>query len=94
MAQLGDVCDRCLRQTKGAKRSGSDLPIGELQSNDDRGLVTTERALRRDVPERLRGRSHKTEKFNIEVWLSLVERYVREQIADYERKIYKTAETP
>ena len=29
-----------------------------------------------------------------EVWLSLVERYVREQIADYERKIYKTAETP
>ena len=29
-----------------------------------------------------------------EMWLSLVERYVRVQIADYERKIYKTAETP
>ena len=35
-----------------------------------------------------------TLKTTIEVWLSLVERYVREQIADYERKIYKTAETP
>ena len=28
------------------------------------------------------------------VWHSLVVRLVREQIADYERKIYKTAETP
>ena len=35
-----------------------------------------------------------TLKTTIEVWLSLVERYVREQIADYERKIYKNAETP
>ena len=29
-----------------------------------------------------------------EVWLSLVERYVREQITDYKRKNAKTAETP
>ena len=53
-AQLGDVCDRCLRQIKGAKRSGSDLPIGELRSNDDRGLVTTGRALRSGANHRLR----------------------------------------
>jgi len=33
-------------------------------------------------------------KTNIEVWLSLVERYVREQITDYERKNSKTAENP
>ena len=41
MAQLGDVCDRCQRQIKGAKRSGSDLLIGELQGNEDRSVVTT-----------------------------------------------------
>ena len=29
VAQLGDVCDRCLWQIKEAIRSGSDLPIGE-----------------------------------------------------------------
>ena len=29
-----------------------------------------------------------------EVWLSLVARYVREQITDYERKNSKTAENP
>ena len=57
------------------------MPIGKLQGNADRGLATT-------------GRARSAKKLNNEVWLSLVERYVREQIADYERKIYKTAETP
>ena len=43
-AQLGDVCDRRQWRRKRAKRSGSDLPIGELFCNEDRGLVTTGRA--------------------------------------------------
>ena len=38
---VGDVCERTRWVIKRAIRSGSNLPIGELQSNEDRGLVTT-----------------------------------------------------
>ncbi len=38
---MGRKIDRCLWQTKGDFSSGSDLAIGELQRNEDRGLVTT-----------------------------------------------------
>ena len=44
VAQLGDVFERRRWRKKREKRSGSDLPIGELPSNEDRGLVTTGRA--------------------------------------------------
>ncbi|MBQ9750427.1 MAG: hypothetical protein IJV87_07610 [Clostridia bacterium] len=38
----GDVCDRCLWQMKGAKRSGSNLGCGEQATAcDGRALVTT-----------------------------------------------------
>ena len=38
----GDVCDRCLWQMKGAKRSGSNLGCGEQTTDcDGRALVTT-----------------------------------------------------
>ena len=43
-AQLGDVCERRRWRKKRTKRSGSDLPIGKEQSDEDRGLVTTGRA--------------------------------------------------
>ena len=58
MAQLGDVCERRRWRRKRTKRSGSDLPIGEEQSDEDRGLVTT-------------GRARGAQKINNEVWLSL-----------------------
>ena len=38
---MGRKIDRCLWQMKGDFSSGSDLPIGELHRNEDRGLVTT-----------------------------------------------------
>ena len=41
------------------------MPIGKEQSDEDRGLVTT-------------GRARGAKKLNNEVWLSLVERYVRD----------------
>ena len=38
---MGRKIDRCLWQIKGDFSSGSDLPIGKLHRNEDRGLVTT-----------------------------------------------------
>ena len=91
VAQLGDVCDRCLWQKKGAKRSGGDLPNGKMRSNVAEGLVTTGRALQRDVPER----SQKQKQQNkIEVWLSLVERYVRDSITVLGVEFSRRAENP
>ena len=42
---IGDVPERRRWRKKRGKRSGSDLSIGELQRNEDRGLVTTGSAL-------------------------------------------------
>ena len=65
MAQFGDVFERRRWRKEREKRSGSDLSIGELRSKEDRDLVTT-------------GRARGAQKLNNEVWLSLVERYVRD----------------
>ena len=46
-------------------------------ANDDRGLATTGSALREGRPERVSSQN-KNQIKNNEVWLSLVERYVRD----------------
>ena len=66
VAQLGERSERRRGRSKRGKASGRDLPSGELRSNEDRGLVTT-------------GRARSAKKTNIGVWLSLVERLVRDQ---------------
>ena len=44
VAQLGERSERRRGRKKRGKASGRDLPSGELQGNEDRGLVTTGRA--------------------------------------------------
>ena len=64
---------------KGSNKEWQGLADWRVASNEDRGIVTTGRALRRDVPERNFIKSkNRTIRYYIEVWLSLVERYVRD----------------
>ena len=66
VAQFGERSERRRWREERGKASGSDLPIGE-----------------RDIRAKTEARNNResawrSEKFNIEMWLSLVERYVRD----------------
>ena len=71
MALFGDVSERRRWRNKRGIRSGSDLPIGELQI-----ATMTEASSQQGERQPLIQRFYF--QFNYEVWLSLVERYVRD----------------
>ena len=77
MAQLGDVRDRCRWQIEGALRSGRDRRLASCYATQATASVATGRA--RSASNKFpRGILLTKHKSSIEVWLSLVERYVRD----------------
>jgi hypothetical protein len=92
VAQLGDVAERPQCGMQRGKRSGSRrrTPANLFAQRD--AETATGRA--RSAPQTSGRPFFINSKPNIEMWLSLVERVVREQITDYERKNSKTAENP
>jgi len=89
----GDVAERTQRVMKRGVRSGSGQNLVSVSEQQILGTATG-RALLRDVPERTQYKISNKIQFNIEVWLSLVERYVRVSITTLGVEFSRRAENP
>ena len=90
MAQFGDVSERRRWRKQRGTRSGSDLPIGELPRQRRQRLSHNRKsATSWHLCRKFRGQTYK---LNIEMWLSLVERHVRDVEAAGSNPVISTKE--